>query len=494
MTTIAKLSLINTALGLSAFTLYSFYQDLKNFYLLNWVHPLLRVMDSTTTTTTAMPGTTTFAPNSPHVDTSTVLSGLMQLVQFSFMLIMENKIMLLAYAFVASIMAIILIASGLVICLKTYQWAYNAKPTTHNLVNPPTKYGNNINITLWLQECDKYFAQANILKDEDKKRETLKRLDKNTQTILNRQITNKRLITYDEVTDEIKRLYGSNVEATTNTLQEFANRKQKPNETVLQYYNTLEELARKAFASNENADKHIRNQFIHGLYNENVATTLATCPADESNTLMLHRAVDAESKLNVHKKVPVLLNNINTENTDTKETSTANITNVNHVKFGEHRPTSHSPPPLTQVSQTMTTTCNACHEPGHMTQNCTNKEAYRNYFNYLIERDKQNTTQPSHHQLYVNMLKERFGDKYDPNHRRNKGPRRDSQSSHDSRHRSTSHNNDRNRSSSNTRHRSQSRDRNNNSDGRADVYPKNQKSDNRQTHTTNINTSGVSNQ
>jgi hypothetical protein len=101
-----------------------------------------------------------------------------------------------------------------------------------------TKYNNTVNINVWLKDCEKYFTAANIISDDTKREETLKRLDPTSREIVRELIKNKQLKKYEEIANEIKRLHGTNDEVARNYIRDFSSREQQSTETVLQFYSS----------------------------------------------------------------------------------------------------------------------------------------------------------------------------------------------------------------------------------------------------------------
>jgi hypothetical protein len=118
----------------------------------------------------------------------------------------------------------------IIIAIKLYQW-FNTVRVIQTIVDPPAKYNNTVNINVWLKDCEKYFAAANIISDDNKKEETLKRLDPTSREVVQQAIKNKQLKRYEEIANEIKRLYGTNEEVARNYIRDFSTREQKSTET-----------------------------------------------------------------------------------------------------------------------------------------------------------------------------------------------------------------------------------------------------------------------
>ena len=97
---------------------------------------------------------------------------------------------------------------------------------------PPASFNNNVNVTLWLKDVERYFESHSINNNAHKLRYLLEHLDEFNRNLVKTKIKTDRLETYDEASVYLLRLCG-NGQHQGNKLQEYATRKQKPNESIL---------------------------------------------------------------------------------------------------------------------------------------------------------------------------------------------------------------------------------------------------------------------
>ncbi len=106
--------------------------------------------------------------------------------------------------------------STVILAIKLYQSFNRQNIIQTKLVDPPTAYNNTININLWLKECEKYFAAADIVSDDEKREEMLKRLDNTSKEAIREAIKTKHLKRFEEIANETKRLFGTSRDVARN--------------------------------------------------------------------------------------------------------------------------------------------------------------------------------------------------------------------------------------------------------------------------------------
>jgi hypothetical protein len=476
MTDWFPITIAQSAVGIATFAIFSYFQDLK----FSWIYSNHFSQDKMSTNSQPNIYTTSYqslVTETPDLKPQSTTSNTPNIFESLFFLFIQYKNILLLYGFLGGIMMTLFATTVIVIAIKLYQW-FNTVRVIQTIVDPPAKYNNTVNINVWLKDCEKYFAAANIISDDNKKEETLKRLDPTSREVVQQAIKNKQLKRYEEIANEIKRLYGTNEEVARNYIRDFSTREQKSTETVLQFYMALEELANKAFALNDDRSKdvYIRDQFLQGLLNKSMAANLLGLDYTQiSGKKLLIKAVEIENKLNTNNAIQThrtLINNINTSD-DTAVDNEIVCNNINtKVNFKDQRPTNRSPPPpQTEAKAPIQNkpTCNACLATGHLAYQCTNTEAYKNY---CYERDR-----------YISHTSNQLNQ---PNQSNHTSPYQRTYQGHQSFNSFNRNDRDRNRDRSQDHNRSNSRDNphnrkrsfsntrntNSNPDGKPDTYPK----------------------
>ena len=213
---------------------------------------------------------------------------------------------------------------------------------------PPASFNNNVNVTLWLKDVERYFESHSINNNAHKLRYLLEHLDECNRNLVKTKIKTDRLETYDEASVYLLRLCG-NGQHQGNKLQEYATRKQKPNESIAQYYRELKQLSIEAMPKDteKNRKHHLRRTFVLGLRDESIRRALISFSNDvnKTNEEVVNEAVSLEdaktesTSIENNKKSIAIINNIETEeqcnsdnDNDTNSECQVNFANTNYRK------------------------------------------------------------------------------------------------------------------------------------------------------------------
>ena len=142
----------------------------------------------------------------------------------------------------------------------------NGSGTAANSIkhSAPTIYNNAMNIHIWLNELTEFMENNKISKEQEKQD-----LDKTSKSIIKGLIEAKHIKSYKELETYLKSFFSNGNVSNTDNVFQFVTRKQQASESLAQYYQTMQELALKAYPTlpNTTVEEFTRDQFIKGLHN-----------------------------------------------------------------------------------------------------------------------------------------------------------------------------------------------------------------------------------
>ena len=135
-------------------------------------------------------------------------------------------------------------------------------------VTAPTTYNHSTNIHVWLNELNDYLDQKKIINETEKQEIVLERLDKTSKNTIKRLIDEKRIKTYNDLETHLKNYFSSSNVWSTDNLLQFITRKQQPYESLAQFYETMQNLAKQAYPKTpkETIDSFTNEYFIKGFH------------------------------------------------------------------------------------------------------------------------------------------------------------------------------------------------------------------------------------
>jgi hypothetical protein len=265
---------------------------------------------------------------------------------------------------------LIMVLTAIIIYLITF---INRRSKYESIdIKVPTIVTQNPNIHLWLQQFDVYFHQRHINSDKDKQELLMSRLDHRTANTIKHLHETKQIKSYDDLVYYLTIICNPDAQY-TNYLKCFAERYQRHNESLLDYYNDILNLARKAYPDmpTSTLNKYINKQFIIGLHNPTIKHELIL--KDTSHDFdAFSEAVKLQERVNKYPVDLVVVNHVSRQqqshyNNSTRAQGMIDFNNnVQDVRV-----------------------CYNCNSPNHVIKNCPNRASsqYRSSSNHSQTRE-----------------------------------------------------------------------------------------------------------
>jgi hypothetical protein len=171
--------------------------------------------------------------------------------------------------------------------------------STTNVSTAPTIYNNTMNIHVWLNEFSDYLDTRKTTSDKDKQNAILERLDKTSRNVVRKLIEDNKIKNYNELEEYLRSFFGNNVFSSSDYIIQLTERKQKPDESLSQFYTAVSDLATRAYPDTprQTVEQFTTKQFILGLNNRTIRDQLLLNSSVDEKTNVLSRAVELQAKL-----------------------------------------------------------------------------------------------------------------------------------------------------------------------------------------------------
>ena len=204
------------------------------------------------------------------------------------------------------------ILTALVILCYSY-YKIISRLTSSNDPQAPKTFNNSLNFNIWLNQVDQYLDDLNIKSDNSRMDIVLSKLDASSRQTIKELIKNKVVKTYKDLKDHLHTVHSNNTQSHADHIINLLDRRQRPNESLHQYYTAICDLARLAYPNetDETINKHASTQFIAGLYNTLIKGQLLINRNPKQN--VLSQAVQLQSKLGdaaTELNMPIAANHI----------------------------------------------------------------------------------------------------------------------------------------------------------------------------------------
>ena len=202
------------------------------------------------------------------------------------------------------ILTIIIICITILLTLYKHKFYLNqhTSATVHassGSIEAPKIFNLNTNIHVWLQDLESYLNDKNITTEKQKQEVLMERLDKTAKFLVQKIIEEKKIKKFSDLESYLKSFFGSTIDSNVNHVNLFNDRKQKHDESIYQYYTSLNDLVKQAYPDTPTSvtDKYLVKQFITGLTNQTVRDQLLLTSKTDNNLEVLASAVDIQKRL-----------------------------------------------------------------------------------------------------------------------------------------------------------------------------------------------------